>query len=100
MDASQYEDYVLVLLFMNTSPINTPARWIRSWRCSGAAVFPSWWRSRATRRSATRSKIISWLAEAFDLKSVIDVSDFNDADKLGKGKEMVVCLSNLLFHYR
>jgi type I restriction enzyme M protein len=24
MDASQYKDYVLVLLFVNTSPTNTP----------------------------------------------------------------------------
>ncbi len=35
------------------------------------------------------NKIISRLAEANDLKGVIDVADFNDADKLGKGKEMV-----------
>jgi type I restriction enzyme M protein len=35
------------------------------------------------------NKIIAKLAEANDLKGVIDVADFNDADKLGKGKEMV-----------
>ena len=32
------------------------------------------------------NKIISKLAETNDLKGVIDVADFNDADKLGKGK--------------
>jgi type I restriction enzyme M protein len=42
------------------------------------------------------NKIISRLAEANDLKGVIDVADFNDADKLGKGKEMVDRLSNLV----
>ncbi len=34
------------------------------------------------------NKIIGKLAEANDLKGVIDVADFNDAEKLGKGKEM------------
>ena len=33
---------------------------------------------------------------ANDLKGVIDVADFNDADKLGGGKEMVDRLSNLV----
>ena len=42
------------------------------------------------------NKIIARLAEANDLKGVIDVADFNDADKLGKGKEMVDRLSNLV----
>ena len=42
------------------------------------------------------NKIIAKLAEANDLKGVIDVADFNDADKLGKGKEMVDRLSNLV----
>ena len=42
------------------------------------------------------NKIIAKLAEANDLKGVIDVADFNDDDKLGKGKEMVDRLSNLV----
>jgi type I restriction enzyme M protein len=42
------------------------------------------------------NKIIGRLAEANELKGVIDVADFNDADKLGKGKEMVDRLSNLV----
>jgi len=40
------------------------------------------------------NKIIGKLAETNDLKGVIDVADFNDADKLGRGKEMVDRLSN------
>lgn len=32
------------------------------------------------------NKIISALAEENELKGVIDVADFNDEDKLGKGK--------------
>src|SRR6266498_5390498 len=42
------------------------------------------------------NKIISKLAEANNLKGVIDVADLNDPDKLGKGKEMVDRLSNLV----
>ncbi|MBI4328167.1 MAG: SAM-dependent DNA methyltransferase, partial [Chloroflexi bacterium] len=42
------------------------------------------------------NKIIAKLAEANDLKGVIDVADFNDADKLGKGKKMVDRLTNLV----
>ena len=42
------------------------------------------------------NKIIAALAEANDLNGVIDVADFNDADKLGKGKDMVDRLSNLV----
>ncbi|HCK93424.1 MAG TPA: type I restriction endonuclease subunit M, partial [Gammaproteobacteria bacterium] len=42
------------------------------------------------------NKIISALAEENDLKGVIDVADFNDEDKLGKGKEMTDRLSKLV----
>jgi type I restriction enzyme M protein len=42
------------------------------------------------------NKIIGKLAEANDLKGVIDVADFNDDSKLGRGKEMVDRLSNLI----
>jgi type I restriction enzyme M protein len=42
------------------------------------------------------NKTIAKLAEANDLRGVIDVADWNDPDKLGKGKEMVDRLSNLI----
>ena len=42
------------------------------------------------------NKIIGKLAEANDLKGVIDVADFNDEDRLGKGKEIQDRLSNLV----
>src|SRR5262249_38669813 len=41
-------------------------------------------------------KIIGKLAEANDLRGVIDVASFNDDEKLGKGKEMVDRLSKLI----
>ena len=42
------------------------------------------------------NKIIGKLAEANDLKGVIDQADFNDEDKLGTGKEMQDRLSKLV----
>ena len=40
--------------------------------------------------------IIGKLAEANELKGVIDQADFNDESKLGRGKEMVDRLSKLV----
>jgi type I restriction enzyme M protein len=42
------------------------------------------------------NKIVAKLAEANELKGTIDIADFNDEAKLGKGKEMVDRLSNLV----
>lgn len=42
------------------------------------------------------NKIIAKLAEANDLRNVIDQADFNDEEKLGKGKEMQDRLSKLI----
>ncbi|EFD2419360.1 SAM-dependent DNA methyltransferase, partial [Escherichia coli] len=42
------------------------------------------------------NKIIHKLAEENGLKGVIDEADFNDEDKLGKGKEMIDRLSKLV----
>ncbi|WP_233144560.1 type I restriction-modification system subunit M [Methyloprofundus sedimenti] len=42
------------------------------------------------------NKIIGKLVEVNDLKGVIDVADFNDEDKLGKGKDMVDRLTKLV----
>jgi type I restriction enzyme M protein len=42
------------------------------------------------------NKIIAKLAEANDLRNVIDQADFNDEEKLGKGKEMQDRLSKLV----
>ena len=42
------------------------------------------------------NKAISKLAEANDLQKVIDLADFNDEEKLGKGKEMQDRLTNLI----
>ncbi len=97
MDASQYKDYVLVLLFVKyvsdkyagqpNALIEVPA---------GGSFADMLALKGNTEIGDKINKIISKLAEANDLKGVIDVADFNDPDKLGKGKEMQDRLSNLV----
>ena len=66
MDASQYKDYVLVL--KNDKEIGDKI-----------------------------NKLVGRLADANDtLKGAINVADFNDEEKLGKGKEMVDRLTKLV----
>src|SRR5712691_3922836 len=97
MDASQYKDYVLVLLFVKyvsdkyagqpNALLDVPPR----------GSFADMVALKGDKEIGDKmNMIISKLAEKNDLKGVIDVADFNDADKLGKGKDMVDRLSNLV----
>src|SRR3984893_13836135 len=97
MDASQYKDYVLVLLFVkyvSDKYAGQPNALIEVPEGGGFADMVS---LKGNKEIGDKfNKIIAKLAEANDLKGVIDVADFNDADKLGKGKEMQDRLSNLV----
>ena len=97
MDASQYKDYVLTLLFMKyvsdkyagdpNGMIVVPA----------GGSFKDMVALKGDKEIGDKiNKIIGALAEKNGLKGVIDVADFNDEDRLGKGKEMVDRLSNLV----
>ena len=97
MDASQYKDYVLVLLFVKyvsdkyaTDPealIEVPE----------GGSFADMVAAKGNKEIGDKiNKIIGKLAEANGLKGVIDLADFNDEDKLGRGKEMVQRLTNLI----
>jgi type I restriction enzyme M protein len=95
MDASQYKDYVLVMLFIKYisdkyadlpySPINVPK----------GASFKDMvaLKGKPTIGDDINKKIIGPIAEANKLS---DVPDFNDVTKLGSGKEMVDRLTNLI----
>ncbi len=95
MDASQYKDYVLVLLFIKYvsdkyagqpyAPITIPAG------ASFADMVAL--KGRPDIGDQINKKIIAPLANANKLS---DMPDFNDATKLGSGKEMVERLSNLI----
>jgi type I restriction enzyme M protein len=95
MDASQYKDYVLVLLFIKYvsdkyagqpyAPITIPA----------GASFKDMvaLKGKSDIGDQINKKIIAPLANANKLS---DFPDFNDAAKLGSGKEMVDRLTNLV----
>ncbi|OPY88318.1 MAG: Type I restriction enzyme EcoKI M protein [Smithella sp. PtaU1.Bin162] len=98
MDASQYKDYVLVLLFIKYisdkyagvpyAPITVPK----------GASFKDMvaLKGKPTIGDDINKKIVGKIAEANKLTGTIDVADFNNSDKLGSGQEMVKKLSNLI----
>jgi len=93
MDASQYKDYVLTLLFMKyvsdkkDSLIEIPE----------GGSFADMVALKGDKEIGDKiNKIIGRLAEANDLKGVIDQADFNDETKLGSGKDMQDRLSKLV----
>lgn len=97
MDASQYKDYVLVLLFMKYVSDKAASQKGYLLDVPKGGSFADMVALKGNKEIGDKiNKIIAKLAEANDLKGVIDVADFNDEDKLGKDKEMVDRLSNLV----
>ncbi len=97
MDASQYKDYVLVLLFVKYVSDRYAGQIDALIEVPTNGSFADMVALKGDKEIGDKlNKIIGRLAEANDLKGVIDVADFNDADKLGKGKEMVDRLSDLI----
>src|SRR3979490_3255553 len=89
MDASQYKDYVLTLLFMKYVSDKYAKDPYGLIEVPEGADYHAMVALKNDKEIGDKiNKIISKLAEANDLKGVIDVADFNDEDKLGKGKEM------------
>ncbi|MDQ5933328.1 MAG: type restriction enzyme protein [Cyanobacteriota bacterium erpe_2018_sw_21hr_WHONDRS-SW48-000092_B_bin.40] len=96
MDASQYKDYILVLLFVKyvtdrhgqkDSLLEVPK----------GASFEDMIALKGNDDIGEKiNKIIAKLADANDLRGVIDVADFNDPEKLGSDKSMVDRLSKLV----
>ncbi len=97
MDASQYKDYVLVLLFMKYVSDKYAGKKRQLIEIPEGGSFKDMVALKNKPHIGDGiNKIIAKLAEANELKGVIDVADFNNEDKLGKGKEMVDRLSNLI----
>lgn len=98
MDASQYKDYVLVLLFMkyvSDKYANDPGALIEVPKGGSFADMVAL--KNKPEIGDGINKIIGRLADANDsLKGAINVADFNDPEKLGKGKEMVDRLTRLI----
>ncbi|MGO1298096.1 MAG: type I restriction-modification system subunit M [Vibrio sp.] len=97
MDASQYKDYVLTMLFMKYVSDKARDNQYPMIVVPKGASFDDMVELKGhTNIGEDINKIIRLLAEENDLKGVIDVADFNDEDKLGKGKEMIDRLSKLV----
>lgn len=97
MDATQYKDYVLIVLFMKVitdkyyhkkdSLIDVP----------DDANFNTMISLKGKKNIGEEfNKILAKIAEKNDLQNVIDVVDFNDENKLGKGKDMIDALTGLV----
>ncbi len=96
MDASQYKDYVLVLLFVKYVSDKYAGKKYASIVIPEGGSFKDMVALKGKKDIGEGiNTIIAKLAEANNLKGVIDVADFDNSDKLGKGKEMVDRLSNL-----
>lgn len=97
MDASQYKDYVLTLLFVkyvSDKYENDPDGLID---IPEGGSFKDMIALKHNKEIGDKmNTIIGALAKANDLVGVIDVADFNDDEKLGKGQEMVDRLTKLI----
>ena len=100
MDASQYKDYVLTLLFMKyVSDKYAGGDGFAEITVPPGGSFADMVALKGTKEIGDGiNKVISALADANDflLKGVVDQADFNDETKLGKGKEMQERLTKLV----
>ncbi|MFE5736402.1 type I restriction-modification system subunit M [Streptomyces celluloflavus] len=97
MDASQYKDYILTLLFVKyvTDKAKTDPNSLIDVPVGGS--FDDVVALKGDKEIGDKiNKIIGKLAEVNGLEKVIDLADFNDEEKLGKGKEMQDRLSKLV----
>jgi type I restriction enzyme M protein len=105
MDASQYKDYVLVMLFMKyvsdkvkreMADGKTPVIEIPE-----GASFDDMVKQKGKSDIGDKiNKIIGEFAKANGLTGIITVADFDDDEKLGKGKDKVDKLTNLILIFQ
>ena len=101
MDASQYKDYILTLLFVKYVSDKFKGVAYGDIDVPEGGSFDDMLALIGNKNIGEEmDKIIAKLAEANNLRGVIDNAHFNDEDKLGKGKEMVDKLSELLGIFR
>jgi type I restriction enzyme M protein len=97
MDASQYKDYVLVVLFVKY--ISDKAKKDTDMLISvpeGCSFDDMVTLKGKTNIGEEMNKILEKLAEANGLTGVITNADFSDENKLGKGKDLVETVSKLI----
>lgn len=97
MDASQYKDYVLTLLFVKYVSDKYAGDPFATIEAPEGESLADMVRLKGDPEIGDKmNKIIARLAEGNDLRGAIDQADFNDESKLGRGKEMVDRLSKLV----
>ncbi|ANH83167.1 type I restriction-modification system subunit M [Niabella ginsenosidivorans] len=98
MDASQYKDYVLVLLFIKYVSDKYAGKKNAVITIPPGASFEDMVKLKGRKDIGDKinKKIIKPIAEENGLSGIIDVTDFNDEEKLGKSDEMVDKLSGLI----
>ena len=97
MDASQYKDYILTLLFMKYVSDKYAGKPNSIILIPEEGSFADMVALKGNKEIGEQINIIiSNLAKENDLKGVIDQADFADDDKLGRGKEKVDRLSKLI----
>jgi len=95
MDASQYKDYILVLLFVKYVSDKYEKKGLIKIPEKGG--FQDMVKLIGNEEIGTEiNKIIKKLAKANDLMGIINTADFNDEAKLGKGKAKQERLSSLV----
>ena len=97
MDASQYKDYILTLLFVKYVTDKYKGVKYPDINVPDGGSFDEMIALKGTKNIGEGIDIIiAKLAEANELRGVIDNAHFNDEAKLGKGQEMVDKLSDLV----
>ena len=101
MDASQYKDYILTLLFVKYVSDKFKGVAYGDIDVPEGGSFDDMLTLIGDKNIGEKmDKIIGKLSDANNLRGVIDNAHFNDENKLGKGKEMVDKLSELLGVFR
>lgn len=97
MDASQYKDYVLTLLFVKYVSDKAKADPYATIEVPEGGSFDDLVALKGKPGIGEQVNVaIRRLADANELQGVINNADFDDPDKLGKGKELVDRLSKLI----
>lgn len=97
MDATQYKDYVLIILFMKVITDKYYGKANSLIEVPEDANFNTMISLKGKKNIGEEFNIIlQKIAEENDLQGIIDVVDFNDENKLGKGKDMVDALTGLV----
>ena len=100
MDASQYKDYVLTLLFLKYISDKSKQDPDSLIEVPEGCTFDDIVKLKNNKEIGEKLNIIiTAIAKANELQGVIDQTDFNDEEKLGSGKDMIDRLTKLIANF-